>query len=57
MSSVQGIDQLLGELRSAAALAGGKAVSAAPGSAEAPDFCSAQAVDRSGQPDAAGSAR
>ena len=38
MSSVQGIDQLLGELRSAAALAGGQAASAAPESADAPDF-------------------
>ena len=51
MSSVQGIDQLLGELRFAAALAGGKAVSAAPGSAEAPDFSAVlkQSIDQVSQ--------
>lgn len=51
MSSVQGIDQLLGELRSAAALAGGKAVSAAQGSAEAPDFSAVlkQSIDQVSQ--------
>lgn len=38
MSSVQGIDQLLGELRSAAALAGGQASSAASESADVPEF-------------------
>jgi len=41
MSSVQGIDQLLGELRSAAALAAGKTPTAANSeSADAPDFAS-----------------
>lgn len=38
MSSVQGIDQLLGELRSAAALAAGQGAAATPESADAPDF-------------------
>lgn len=38
MSSVQGIDQLLGELRSAAAVAAGTAGSAAPDAVDAPDF-------------------
>jgi len=38
MSSVQGIDQLLGELRSAAALAAGQPVSVGQDGAEVPDF-------------------
>lgn len=38
MSSVQGIDQLLGELRSAAAIAGGQKASAVSDGTEAPDF-------------------
>lgn len=49
MSSVQGIDQLLGELRSAAALAAGKTTTtpSAQG-AEAPDFASLlqQSIDQ-----------
>ena len=48
MSSVQGIDQLLGELRSAAALAAGQGASAAPANADAPDFSQVlkQSVDQ-----------
>lgn len=50
MSSVQGIDQLLGELRSAAALAAGKSptATAAEGASQAPDFASLlqQSIDQ-----------
>lgn len=48
MSSVQGIDQLLGELRSAAALASGQNASSAVESADAPDFSQVlkQSVDQ-----------
>jgi flagellar hook-basal body complex protein FliE len=51
MSSVQGIDQLLGELRSAAALAGGQGASATQQSADAPDFSQVlkQSVDQVNQ--------
>lgn len=38
MSSVQGIDQLLGELRSVASLASGQSASPVPEGAEAPEF-------------------
>jgi len=38
MSSVQGIDQLLGELRSAAALAAGRSVSVAQDGTDGPEF-------------------
>lgn len=38
MSSVQGIDQLLGELRSAAAIAAGQAGSSSPEGVDAPEF-------------------
>ena len=48
MSSVQGIDQLLGELRSAAALAAGKPVSVAPDGTEGPEFAQVlkQSIDQ-----------
>ncbi|SFN71155.1 flagellar hook-basal body complex protein FliE [Formivibrio citricus] len=48
MSSVQGIDQLLGELRSAASLAAGQGAAAAPEGADAPDFSQVlkQSVDQ-----------
>lgn len=49
MSSVQGIDQLLGELRSAAALAAGKSPTPiAEEGAQAPDFASLlqQSIDQ-----------
>lgn len=51
MSSVQGIDQLLGELRSAAALAGGKAAPAASEIVGAPDFSAVlkQSIDQVSQ--------
>lgn len=52
MSSVQGIDQLLGELRSAAALASGQSnAPAASSGAEAPDFAGLlkQSIDQVNQ--------